>query len=449
MAGHVAYLALGSNLGDRAGTIRAALQRVEEFAAVDETSFLYETAPAYVTDQPVFLNAACRVGTELGPLELLAALKQVENDLGRTESVRYGPRVVDIDILFYDEIVFETSELRIPHPQLAERDFVLGPLLDMAPELMHPVLGRNIRQLWQDLGAQPLTKVMPVGGQIWRWGEKTRVMGIINATDDSFSGDGVMTGDAAIARAVAQAEQMAAAGADVLDVGGHSTRPGHALQPEAVELARVVPVIEALANAVDVPLSVDTFRSAVAEAALAAGAHMINDVWGMRYDRSVGSVAARHGAPLIVMDNRMQPEDGYYRTRVGDAQGGTGDLLGDIHAELSNLLVRAQESGVPRWLLIADPGIGFGKGVAGNLTILRRLDRLARLGYPILCGPSRKGFIGTLLGGLPPTERTEGTIAACVLATERGAEIVRVHDVEAVARALLVADGILHPSITD
>ncbi len=443
MAGHVAYLALGSNLGDRAGTIQAALRSLEEFAAVDETSFLYETAPAYMTDQPAFLNAACRVGTELGPLELLAALKKVENDLGRTESVRYGPRVVDLDILFYDDIVFETTDLRIPHLHVAERDFVLGPLLDIAPELVHPVLGQSIRKLWHDLDAQPLIKVMPVGGQIWRWGEKTRVMGIINVTDDSFSGDGVLTGVDAIARAMAQAEQMTAAGADVLDVGGHSTRPGHALQPEAVELARVVPVIEALANAVDIPLSVDTFRSAVAEAALAAGAHMINDVWGMRYDRAVGTVAARHGAPLILMDNRMQPDDSYYRNRVGDTLGGTGDLLGDIHAELSNLLVRAQESGMPRWLLVADPGIGFGKGAAGNVTVLRRLDQLTRLGYPILCGPSRKGFIGALLGGLPPNERVEGTIAACVLAAERGAEIVRVHDVEAVARALRVADGIL------
>ncbi len=444
MAGHTAYLALGSNLGDRAGNIQAALRGMERFGAVEETSFLYATAPAYITDQPEFLNAACRIQTDLGPLELLAALKELETDLGRTEAVRYGPRIVDLDILFYDDIVFEAAELRIPHLRLAERDFVLGPLLDIEPDLMHPVAGQTVRQLWVALGAAPLTRVMPVGKALWRWGEKTRVMGIINVTADSFSGDGVLKdADAAVERALTQAEQMVAAGADVLDVGGHSTRPGHTLQPEADELARVIPVIEALAGAVDLPLSVDTFRSAVAEAALAAGASIINDVWGMRYDRAMGTVAARHAAPLVLMDNRMQPEDEYYRNRVGEALSGTGDLLGDIRAELSNLLVRAQESGVPRWLLMVDPGIGFGKDATVNIELLRRLGELQRLGYPLLCGPSRKGFIGKLLGGLPPEERAEGTAAACVIAAERGADIVRVHDVKTVSRALRVADGIL------
>jgi dihydropteroate synthase/2-amino-4-hydroxy-6-hydroxymethyldihydropteridine diphosphokinase len=443
MAGHVVYVALGSNLGDRAGTIHAALRGLEAFAAVDETSFLYETAPAYVTDQPAFLNAVCRLRTELAPLELLGALKQLESELGRTATVRNGPRVVDLDILFYDDIFFEAPELRIPHPRLVERDFVLGPLLDIAPELMHPVLGQSVRRLWQELDAEPLVKVMPLGRRIWRWGDKTRVMGIINVTDDSFSGDGLLIGPEAIAQAVIQAEQMVAEGADILDIGGHSTRPGHALQPEAVELERVVPVIEALLEAVDVPLSIDTFRASVAAAALAAGASMINDVWGMRYDRAIGTLAAQHFAPLVLMDNRMQPADSYYRKRVGEALSEAGELLDDVRAELSNLLVRAQESGLPRWLLIADPGIGFGKGAHGNLLLLNRLELLQRLGYPLLCGPSRKGFIGALLGGVPPAERVEGTVAACVLAAERGAEIVRVHDVRAVAHALRVTDAIL------
>lgn len=431
------YLALGSNLGDRATNLQRALEQLASFATIQETSFLYETPPAYVIDQPFFLNAVCRIHTELAPHDLLAALKNIEQALGRQPIVRYGPRVIDLDILFYDDLHLNSPDLTIPHPRLAERGFVLQPLCDLNPALLHPALGQSAQALWQALGAASLPKVMPIGGQLWVWTDKTYIMGIINMTPDSFSGDGLLQyGEAAVEMAVTQAKRFVAEGADCLDVGGLSTRPGHALVSVEEELARVVPVIHAIAQEVAVPISVDTFRAEVARAALHAGAAMLNDVWGLRFDPTLAQVAAQACVPLVIMDNRTQPADPAYATTVQAAQHGLsqGDIVHDIRQQLTAGLARAQSAGLPRWLQILDPGIGFGKTLEQHLELIRRLNELTAWGYPMLLGPSRKSFIGRLLGTLSPEERLEGTLSACVLAIERGANILRVHDVLHVAR---------------
>jgi dihydropteroate synthase/2-amino-4-hydroxy-6-hydroxymethyldihydropteridine diphosphokinase len=444
---HTAYLALGSNLGDRAANLHAAIRRIKQVAQVERTSFLYESPPAYVVDQPPFLNAVCRIRTSLEPTELLAVLKAAEADLGRRKTIRYGPRIVDMDILFYDDLQMgrEGDDLIIPHPRLQERDFVLQPLCDLDPDLKHPVLAETVGQLWKRLGASPLPKVMPVRDTLWRWDEKTRIMGILNITPDSFSGDGLLNGSRDVVDlAVARAGQLVADGADCIDVGGLSTRPGHQLIPEEEERERVLPVVRALADAIDVPISVDTFRSGVAVAALDAGAHMINDVWGLRFDPQIGQVAADRLVPLVVMHNRALPEDPAYASQVaGGAESRSGDVVADVRAELAERLTFAESQGVPRWLIIGDPGIGFGKSPAEHLELVRRLDEIKSLGYPLLFGPSRKGFIGRLLGGLPPEERVEGTVALCVFAVQNGADILRVHDVRAVARAARLADAVI------
>jgi dihydropteroate synthase/2-amino-4-hydroxy-6-hydroxymethyldihydropteridine diphosphokinase len=445
------YLALGSNLGNRARAIHTALERLAAFAHVQATSFLYETPPAYVVDQPKFLNAVCRIESALAPHDLLAAVKEVERAVGRRPTFRYGPREIDLDILLYDDLALHSDDLTIPHPRLAERAFVLEPLCDLNPDLRHPVLGQSVRALWQALGAKPLPKVMPVGEQLWEWSRKTYIVGIINMTPDSFSGDGLMQyGGRAIEMAVAQAQRFVEAGADCVDVGGQSTRPGHELISPEEEMARVVPAVEAISEQVQVPVSIDTFRAEVASAALQAVKQnaplLLNDVWGLRFDPALAAVAAQAYAPLLVMDNRVQPADPAYAARVQAERYGpsSGDLILDIRQQLAEAAAHAQAAGLPRWLVMVDPGIGFGKTTEQHLALLRRLGELCAWGYPVLIGPSRKRFIGKVLGDLPVEERLEGTLAASVLAVERGANVLRVHDVRAAVRAVRFAEAVLH-----
>ena len=455
----VSYLALGSNLGDRHANLHAALTALRTVLTVEATSFLYASPPAYVLEQPPFLNAVCRITTTLTPFDLLASLKQIEQEMGRVASVRYGPRLIDLDILFYitdsgHQLVLTSTDLTVPHPRLAERGFVLQPLADLTPELIHPRLGQTVTALLKALDEPPLPRVLPVRSALWRHQGPTRVMGILNVTPDSFSGDGLLGHTISpVDRALRQAEQMIAAGAACLDVGGQSTRPGHELVSEAEEMDRVVPVIEALAHAVDVPISVDTFRYDVARAACAHGAHMINDVWGLHYDSRLADLAGAQGLPLVVMDNRQAQIDPVYRARVGlhpplpdhpaPDQPAPDDPVDAVGQALARQLAVAQQRGVPRWLLVADPGMGFGKSVAAHMLLTRRLQELTAPGYPLLYGPSRKGFIGKLLGGSPPEERDMATAALCALAAERGALLVRVHNVQAAVHAVAMSDAVM------
>jgi dihydropteroate synthase len=268
-------------------------------------------------------------------------------------------------------------------------------------------------------------------------GTRTLVMGSINVTPDSFSGDSL--GDD-VAAAVAQARRMHAAGADLLDVGGLSTRPGSEPVSPDEELRRVVPVVEQLAAAVPLPISVDTYRAAVAEGALRAGAHIVNDITGFRDDPAILNVAARHGAAVIAMHIQGRPATMQQHPHYTD-------LLGEVIAYLRESVAQAVAAGVPRERIWVDPGIGFGKTVAHNLELLRRLGDLRVLGQPILVGTSRKGFIGRLLGGVPPAERVTGTGATLAVSICHGADVVRVHDVGPAVEVVRVTDAILRPGL--
>jgi dihydropteroate synthase len=274
-----------------------------------------------------------------------------------------------------------------------------------------------------------------IGGRVFEWGSRTFVMAILNVTPDSFAGDGILASEAgrrgaAVEAAVVKARRMVQDGADILDLGGESTRPGHEPVPADEEAARVVPVIAAIHAALpETPISVDTTKPSVAAAALDAGAALLNDVWGVGPDDGMARLAGERRVPLVVMHNRAEPR---YR-----------DLMAELLADLEAAVDRARRLGVPRENLIVDPGFGFGKTPEHNLEVMRRLPDLRRLGLPVLLGTSRKSTLGRVLGGVPPEERLEATLATTALAIAGGVDVVRVHDVLANVRAARMSDAIV------
>jgi dihydropteroate synthase len=266
------------------------------------------------------------------------------------------------------------------------------------------------------------------GNTLFRWGERTYIMGIVNVDPDSFSGDGLRDAGSAIGRA----KRMVAEGADIIDVGGESTRPNAKPLSIEEELRRVMPVIERLAGELPVPVSIDTYKSEVARRAVAAGARMINDVWELKRDAKVAQVAAEAGVPLIISQN--QRDSSFH------------NFFPELIASLRKSIQVALDAGVPRENIIIDPGVGFGKTVEQNVEIVRRLAELKVLGQPILLGTSRKSFIGHVLD-LPPDQRLEGTAATVAIGIANGADIVRVHDVAQMVRVVRMSDAIVRGKV--
>ena len=282
----------------------------------------------------------------------------------------------------------------------------------------------------------------------FEWGKRTYIMGILNVTPDSFSGDGLLARPDYVEAAVEQARRFVEAGADILDVGGESTRPGSQPVSAADEIGRVLPVIEALHAAnLGAALSLDTSKAMVAEAALKICPLWINDVWGLRADPRLGEIAARSEGPLVLMHNRSRPESVELQARLGGRFLGSHyeNLIEDVRRELLESVALANAAGVSGANIILDPGLGFGKSVAQNLELIDRLGEIRSLGYPVLIGPSRKSFIGYTLD-LPPDQRLEGTAAAVAVGIVRGADVVRVHDVEAMVRVARMTDAIVRHS---
>lgn len=443
---HLVYLALGTNIGQRPANLRKALASLSPQVQVCRVSAVYETAPWGYTDQPTFLNQVIEAKTDLSPTELLSRLKEIEFHLGRQPTFRNGPRLIDLDVLLYDDLVVQDDNLKIPHPGVVSRAFVLVPLADLAPELRHPTAGQTIQELLAQVNTEGVKRIMH---KIPPFGMRTFVMGVLNVTPDSFSGDGILQSTDPVEFALKQAQRFIDAGVDILDVGGESTRPGAQVVGETEEQERVIPVVTALAREVklrdrQVLISVDTYKAGVAEAALSAGADWINDIWGLRADPRMGAVIAAAGAPVVIMHNRLKPATAELQERLGGRYVGVqyDDLLGDIKNELLESVQLARQAGIPEEHIILDPGVGFGKTVEQNLELINRLDEVCELGYPVLLGPSRKSFIGYTLN-LPPDQRLEGTAAAVTIGITRGADIVRVHDVEFMVRLSRMTDAIV------
>lgn len=266
---------------------------------------------------------------------------------------------------------------------------------------------------------------MKIGNREFDTQNKTYIMGILNVTPDSFSDGGRYNH---LDQALNHAQEMIRQGADIIDIGGESTRPGHTVITDQEEIERVVPVLKALKSRFDIPLSIDTYKSTVAEQALAAGADLINDIWGFKHDPGMAPLAARTGAACCLMHNR---EDQDY-----------GNFVEDVLKDLDESIRLGKEAGVRDDRLILDPGVGFAKTVEGNLKIINHLERLRELGYPVLLGTSRKSVIGAVLD-LPVQERLEGTLVTTVFGVLKGCAFVRVHDVQANRRAIQMAEAIL------
>ena len=266
---------------------------------------------------------------------------------------------------------------------------------------------------------------MIIGGKQFDTDNKTYIMGILNVTPDSFSDGGRFN---SLDNACRHAEKMIREGVDILDVGGESTRPGHVQISDEEEIERVVPVIEVLKDKFDIPISVDTYKSKVAEAAILAGADLINDIWGLKYDSKMAEVISKHHVACCLMHNRENTE---YQ-----------NFLNDVLDDLRETIRIAKQAGIAEDKIILDPGIGFAKTYEMNLEMLKHLEVVQELGYPVLLGTSRKSVIGLTLD-LPPQEREEGTLATTVLGIMKGCSFVRVHDVEKNYRAIKMMEAIL------
>lgn len=264
-----------------------------------------------------------------------------------------------------------------------------------------------------------------IAGKQMAFGEKTHVMGILNVTPDSFSDGGRYN---SVEKAVQHAKEMVEQGATIIDVGGESTRPGYSPVSIDEEIARVVPVIKAIVAEVNVLISIDTFKSEVAEQAIIAGAHIINDVWGAQFDSKIVKIAAHYQVPIILMHNRLEQYSGE-------------DFWQAVQDDLNKSITIALNAGVLREQIWLDPGIGFGKSHAQNMDMMRKLPELVDMGYPVLLATSRKRMIGTILD-LPVDERMEGTGASCCYGVDKGCHIVRVHDVKPIARMMTMMDAL-------
>ncbi|XP_051214933.1 folate synthesis bifunctional protein, mitochondrial isoform X1 [Lolium perenne] len=457
-------IALGSNVGDRVSTFDRALRLMRSSGIrITRHACLYETAPAYVTDQPRFLNSAVRGTTKLGPHDLLRKLKEIEKDIGRTTGVRYGPRPIDLDILLYGDSRIKTKSLIVPHERIHERPFVLAPLVDLLGSSAEDSMEKRWHSLskcsggffdlWSKLGGESIIgtegikRVMSVGNTLLDWRERTLVMGVLNLTPDSFSDGGKFQ---EVEAAISQARLLISEGADIIDIGAQSTRPFARRLSAEEELERLVPVLDAITKLPEMEgklLSVDTFYAQVAAEAVKRGATMINDVSGGQLDPDILQVVAELGVPYVAMHMRGDPS-----TMQNEQNLQYDDVCKEVASELYARLRAAELSGIPLWRIVLDPGIGFSKKSTQNIEVITGLESIREemgkmsLGashVPILLGPSRKSFLGQICNRADPAERDAATASAVTVAILNGANIVRVHNVRYSVDAAKVSDASL------
>ncbi|PGH18698.1 dihydropteroate synthase [Polytolypa hystricis UAMH7299] len=453
---HRAFIALGSNMGNRVSMIEKACQEMDNRGIkVKRTSSLFETAPMYVTEQETFVNGVCEVETSLSPITLLDALQSIENDMGRRKLIDKGPRVIDLDILLYDNAQYSDERLSIPHKLMLEREFVLRPLCQLIPEEVHP--SSDATTTYQKhLDALPPSDpvplaITPISASFPSLNPSnpkrpTHIMAVLNVTPDSFSDGGSHT-PSNLSALTETVRIFIRLGATIIDIGGESTRPDAPSVTADEELARVIPTIEhirSLPEAQNIAISIDTCRALVAEAAVNAGADIINDVSAGLLDPAMLPTMARLQKTVILMHMRGTP---HTMTKLTDYPTG---VIPGVGQELLERIRAAEDAGIRRWRIVADPGIGFAKNQTQNLALLRDGQGLRDFKgleqIPWLVGTSRKGFVGRITRVEKPSERVWGTAAAVTAAVRGGADIVRVHDIKEMVQVVRMADAIYRHS---
>ncbi|KAI9800821.1 MAG: hypothetical protein M1825_003604 [Sarcosagium campestre] len=450
---HRAFVALGSNLGNRIGLIEEACRRMDEAGIkITRTSSLWETDPMYVEHQDAFVNGACQVETDLDPLKLLDELKRIEDNMGRMKTVDKGPRNIDLDILLYNQQVFDHPRLQIPHHSMLEREFVLRPLCQLITDERFPssFSTKSIQDSLNDLppSATPISTLTPLS----QYGPSlkplianrpTHIMSVINVTPDSFS-DGGLHSEQDLTSITSHATHAIRAGATIIDIGGQSSAPNAQSISAETETQRVVPAIRAIRATPEGTrscISIDTYRASVAEAAIKAGADMINDVSGGTMDPAMLHTAAKLGVTICLTHMRGTPETMTKMTTYPP-----GKLISTVGEELLSRVQAAEAAGVRRWRIMLDPGIGFAKDATQNLEILHRLSDFRQIpalhGFPWLVGASRKRFVGRVTGVTEPRQRTWGTAATVAASVAGGADVVRVHDTAEMMQVAKMSDAI-------
>lgn len=404
------HLSVGSNIGNRQKFIKQAIEHISVFCKITAISSIYETAPWGKLNQPKFLNICLSAETSLYPGELLEKLKSIETGLGRTHTTKWAQREIDIDILFFDDIVSKNPDPILPHPRIEERAFVLIPLAEIEPDFMHPVLKKTIRELAEDIGSEGVRRL-------------PRVMGILNATPDSFSDGGELK---TISRIKRKVRGMIEDGVDIIDIGGESTRPGHHKITAEEEIDRVLPALKAVREiSSHIPVSIDTQKARVAEKALEAGANIINDISALS-DSRMSEVIKKFNCQVILMRN--QPLQ-------------AADLIGSCKRQFEEIVKNCLALGLDKKKIILDPGLGFGDLKTGDFSALPGGDPAANtqlvtsierydMGLPVLIGASRKRFLGEMSGRKDAKKRLSESLAFAVLAKHSNADIIRVHDVK-------------------
>ena len=420
-------VALGANLpgpyGSPAETIKHAIAEIaRQGVRVLYQSPVYLTAPVPISDQPWYHNAVIGISTEKSPHDLLEMLQSIENNLGRVRTERNAPRIIDLDIVAYHDVVQNKDGLILPHPRMDERAFVLYPLRDIARHWHHPVTQKHINHLIEDIPA----------GQDIRKESRPLIMGIVNVTPDSFSDGGQFE---SVDKAIAHGLQLIAEGADILDVGGESTRPTSAIISADEEQRRILPVMEGLKNA-GALLSVDTRNASTMRVALKAGAGLINDISALTHDADSINVVSESDCRVCLMHMQGTPQtmqaDPYYH-----------DVVNEVHDYLRQRIEVCLDAGIAKDRLMIDVGIGFGKTLTHNMALLRSMSKFHDLGVDILLGVSRKSFIEKICGrSIPAADRGAGSLAAMAAAGWDNLQIVRVHDVAATRQFLDVIQKI-------
>ncbi|EGC32529.1 hypothetical protein DICPUDRAFT_155477 [Dictyostelium purpureum] len=460
---NIVYLAFGSNMGDKYENIVKSFEILKEKVNILETSFMYESGAQYFLEQDSFFNCVCKGSTDLKPQELLVFIKSIEEKMGRDfKMFKNGPRIIDIDIIYYNSQILKIETLEIPHPLMWERDFVLIPLCDIAPNFMHPTLHITSNRMKMNLKPSSIQKIFRIGKINWRWNKKTFIMGILNVTPDSFVDGGKYD---SVQKSLDQATKLITQGSDIIDIGGQSTYPGAAQITIQEEIDRVVPVIKKIREKYpDIPISIDTYNHQVAKEAILAGCNLINDVSGAMKDPNMFLIAKEYKTPIIL--NHQQPTTQYLQQKQNEQNVNANTNQSSQKIDLSNPSVittlnnffkerieTATKLGLYRWQLILDPGLGFYKTYEQSIEIIKKGKDLISLGFPVLIGPSRKGFIAQTIakydessnGEVPPPNserRLYGTVACCCIAASWGVNIVRIHDINQIKDSLLISDSI-------